>query len=399
MPLYRYTAKNMDSGVIKGDMEAAGREELAALLRSKGQYLVRAVKLSEKDSAGYKPKLKELADFCAELGTMLSSGITLVHAMGIIIKNNETPKMTPLYQKLYVALQQGKTFSEALAEQERAFPVLMVNIFRSGEAGGTMDKAAGKAADLFTKEHRIRSKIKSAMMYPIILSVVAVIALIVIFTFVLPSFFSTFEKMKMELPAITQAMKAFSNLLVNQWAWCLLVVVAVVFAVSMIFQLPKVKLWKDKTKLRLPKIGKLMRTIYTARFARTLSSLYSSGLTMIQSLSVAAETVGNQYIANQFDSVLAKVRSGSSLSAALAEVDGFAPKLVAIISIGEESGRLDEMLMKMADAFDFDSEKAIDRMIALIEPVMIVILAVGVLVLMLSVLLPLYTMYDNLRMM
>ena len=151
----------------------------------------------------------------------------------------------------------------------------------------------------------------------------------------------------------------------------------------------------DAVKLKLPKIGGLMRTIYTARFARTLSTLYTSGLSMLQALSVAADTIGNRYITAQFGKVIAQVRGGTPLSQALGEVDGFVPKLMSVTLIGEEAGRLDEMLDHMADSFDFESEKAIDRLIAMLEPAMIVVLAVGVGFVMVSVLLPLYTMYQN----
>ena len=395
MPLYRYTAKDLHSQAVKGRLEAEDRDQLAAQLRSQGLFLTGASRLSQKEEQVYRPKANELSEFCAELQTMLSSGITLVRAMSLILQNNVKPKLAALYQKVYTGLQRGRSFSEALADQDGAFPFLLVNMFRSGEASGTMDQAAKKAAEHYQKEHRIRSKIRNAMIYPIVLVVVALLVMLAVFIGILPTFFSSFEGLGVELPLITRAMLGFSRLLTQHWLACLMVVIGALLILTIIFQLPSVQLWKDRVKLRLPKIGVLLRTIYTARFARTLSTLYTSGLSMIQSLSVAAETIGNRYLSGQFDEVIAQVRGGVPLSQALKTVDGFLPKLASVTAIGEESGRLDEMLDNMADTFDFESEKAMDRLVAMLEPAMIIILGVGVGIIMVSVMLPLYTMYQN----
>lgn len=396
MPTYRYTAKDAHSTLIRGKLDAEDREDLSRQLRSTGQFLVRCSLCRENEKAVYHPKADELSDFCTELSTMLSSGITLVRAMAIILQSDLKPKLAELYQSVMNCLQRGQSFSEALIAQNGAFPPLMIHIFQAGEASGTMDKTAKKAAEHFQKEHKIRSKIKSAMIYPVVLLCVSILVILGVFIFILPNFFSSFEGLGIELPGITKAMLAFSNLLVNQWLLCLIVVVAIALLISLVLQIPRVQYALDRFKLKIPKVGKLLRVIYTARFARTLSTLYTSGLSMIQSLNVAAQTIGNRYIAGQFDRVTAQVRGGAPLSQALTEVDGFVPKLLSITLIGEESGRLDEMLDTMADSFDFESEKAIDRLVALLEPAMIVVLGLIVGVIMISVMLPLYTMYQNL---
>ncbi len=395
MPVYKYKARNAMSVLVGGRREAADADELAAALRQDGQFLVSCRETAPDEKTVYKPKANELSEFSAELGTMLSSGITLVRAMHIFLQSDLKPKQRELYRRVYLDLQKGKSFSEALEAQNGAFPPLMINLFRSGEASGKMDQTAKKVGVHFQKDHKIRSKIKNAMIYPAILIVVGVLVFFGVFLFILPQFFESFKSLGVEMPGITKFMMAVSQGLIVHWDICLIAAIVLILALAVLLQNPKVRIRLDAVKLKLPKIGGLMRTIYTARFARTLSTLYTSGLSMLQALSVAADTIGNRYITAQFGKVIAQVRGGTPLSQALGEVDGFVPKLMSVTLIGEEAGRLDEMLDHMADSFDFESEKAIDRLIAMLEPAMIVVLAVGVGFVMVSVLLPLYTMYQN----
>ncbi len=393
MPLYQYSAKNIDSKTIRGQRQAPDERQLSNHLRDSGLFLLNWEEIDTSDSRSSRLKANELSAFARELGTMLSSGITLVRAMEILIQQDNKPKIKKLYSNLYEDLKQGNPFSETLEAQGNAFPKLMVSMFRAGEANGSMDQAAKKISLHYEKEHKIQSKIKGAMTYPVILLVVAIVVMLAIFTLILPSFFDIFQDI--ELPMITQIIIAISNALTKNWPAVLIFLLLLVLSIAMLLQLQQVQLLMDHGKLNVPKIGVLMQTIYTARFARTLSTLYSSGLSMLQALTVAAETIGNQYIANQFDAVITKVRSGDPLSEALHDIKGFVPKLSSVTYIGEESGRLDEMLDSMADSFDFESERAVERLIILLEPAMIILLAVLIGTIMISVMLPLYTMYQN----
>ena len=395
MPLYQYKARDVQSATARGRREAVSPDELAALLRQEGRFLESCREVAAADRSVYRPKINELSEFSAELSTMLASGIPLVRAMSLFLQGDMKPKQRELYQQVYRDLQQGRSFREALEAQHGAFPPLMISLFRSGEASGKMDQAAKKVGLHYQKEHKIRSKIKSAMIYPAILIVVAILVFFGVFVFILPQFLASFQSLGVEMPGITRAMMAISQTLIVHWDVCLLAAIGVLLVLAIVLQNAGVRLKLDVFKLRIPKIGKLMRTIYTARFARTLSTLYTSGLSILQALTVSADTVGNRHIAAQFGRVIAQVRGGAPLSQALREVDGFVPKLASVALIGEEAGRLDEMLDNMADGFDFESEKAIDRLIAMLEPAMIVLLAVGVGIVMVSVLLPLYTMYQN----
>lgn len=393
MPLYQYTAKNLQSKTVRGQRPAPDEIQLSSRLRDDGLFLIKWQEIDGGRNTAYRLKAKEISAFTRELGAMLSSGITLVRAMEILIQQDNKPKIKKLYTNLYDELKQGRSFSETLEAQGNAFPKLMISMFRAGEANGSMDQAANKVSLHYEKEHKIHTKITGAMTYPIILLIVAVVVMLAIFTLILPNFFDLFNDI--ELPTITKIVIAVSTMLTNHWLGILIVALIVLLLFAFLWQMKEVQLRIDQFKLKLPKINHLLKTIYTARFARTLSTLYSSGLSMIQALSVAAETIGNQYIANQFDDVIKKVQRGGALSKALEGIDGFSPKLSSVTYIGEESGRLDEMLNATADSFDFESERAVEKLITILEPAMIVLLAFLVGTIMISVLLPLYTMYQN----
>ena len=256
-----------------------------------------------------------------------------------------------------------------------------------------MEGTARKMADHYEKEHKLRGKIKSAMTYPVILFFITVAVVVLIFTLILPQFFTLFEGI--ELPAITRLMIAISNSMTSYWYIYLIGLLIIIALSGFLVTVPSVKRGLDHFKLKIPKIGKLMKIIYTARFARTLSSLYSSGLAMINALTIGGATIGNSYLQGQFPAVIEQVRNGEPLSASIKLIDGFDAKLVATIYIGEESGNLDSMLESVADSFDYEAEMATTRLVTFIEPIMIIIMASIVGGIMLSVMLPIMTLYQN----
>lgn len=393
MATYKYVAKDINAKTIKDKMEARSRSELVDFLRTKNLYLIDCKELSEAEKTTYKFKLNELSEFNRQLSTMLGSGISLIRAMSILVKRDNKVKVCEVYKNIYIKLQQGFALSVALQEQGAAFPPIMINMIRAGEESGQLERTTRKLAVQFEKDHRMKNKIKNAMTYPIILLVVTVGVIFLIFTMILPTFFTYFEGK--EMPGITQAVLAFSTFMSSYWYLVLIVILAIVAIWLILLREDKVRLRYDKLKIDLPKIGKLIRIIYTARFARTMSSLYSSGVSMINALSLAKDTINNAYIASQFGSVMKEVRDGTTLSIAIQKVDGFDAKLFSSIFIGEESGKLDEMLESIADDFDYEADIATQRLVSLMEPVMIIILAFIVGTVMISVMLPLYTMYSN----
>ncbi|RGC51941.1 type II secretion system F family protein [Absiella sp. AM29-15] len=393
MAKYQYTAKDMNSKRVKGKIEANDQQELVTLLRNQNQYLMTCKDITEKEKNDKKLNLKELSEFSRQIGTMLGSGVSLIRAMSILVQREENVKMKKIYKDMYVKLQQGFTLSTAMQDEGRAFPELMVNMYRSGENSGHMDQVAMTMAKQYDKDYKVQSKIKNAMIYPIILVVVMLGCAVLLFTVIIPNFVGVFGNA--ELPFITLAMMAVSDVMTEYWYWIMIGILVIVAIIASLLRMPTVRFKFDKMKLKLPVFGKLNRTIYTARFARTMCSLYTSGISIINGLMIVRSTIGNKFIEDQFDMVITSVRNGVSLSQSIQKVEGFDVKLASSIYIGEESGRLDEMLTTLADDFDYDSEMASQRMVTVIEPIMIVVMAIMVVIVMMAVLLPVVQLYND----
>jgi len=392
MPVYKYTAKNLQSEVIHGTMEASDADVVRRSLRKNNEFTTKIKEVQETKKT-YKLKPMEISDFSRQIASMLASGITMIRAIKIMEERDIKPAIKKVYGVLYQEIQRGNTLSYAMESTNGAFPLLLINMYKSGEASGQMEGTARKMSDHYEKEHKLRGKIKSAMTYPAILFVVTILVVLLIFTLILPQFFTLFKGI--QLPAITQFMINISNSLTSYWILYLIGALVIIALVSFLLTVPRVKLFLDQLKLKTPQIGKLMKIIYTARFARTLSSLYSSGLAMITALTISGDTIGNTYLQSQFPKAIEQVRNGEPLSASIHTINGFDAKLVATIYIGEESGNLDEMLEAVADAFDYEAEMATTRLVTFIEPIMIIIMAVMVGGIMLSVMLPILTLYQN----
>jgi type IV pilus assembly protein PilC len=392
MPLYKYSAVTLSGSKRTGSVEATTVDALAAALKQENLFLTDWSTVKEKTETR-KLKTDEVADFCRQLGAMLSAGIMLIRAMNILAQRNLKPHIKKVYDEIILDLQRGSTLSEAMANRGRTFPELLVNMIRAGENTGKLDSTCEKMAVNYDKEHRLNKKVNQALVYPAILIVLIIGVVLIIFTFVLPQFMGLFENMELPLP--TKIVMGISDFLLAWGMWLLIGVVAGVAGLIALLRQPGPRKSFDHLKLRLPKIGQLLRIIYTARFARTLSSLYVSGISMIQALTIARTTIGNSYIAAQFDDVIEALGNGRTLSQALAAVDGFEPKLRSTVLIGEESGNLEKMLESVADQYEYDSEMATQSLVTLIEPVLIVFMAVIVAFVIISVLMPIYQLYSN----
>lgn len=391
MAEFSYTAARMNGSTVSGTVSAATPEQLRENLLRQGLYLL---KYDEKHAAtGRRLKARELAEFCRELSSMLGTGVSLVRSMQIILRRELSPAMKTTFTSLNNQIKRGVSLSEAMEQQDGVFPELLVNMVRAGEANGKLDQSLKKMSEHYEAEHRQNQDIRGAMTYPIILIVITLVVIIAVFTFIFPTFIGVFGEM--ELPLITQIMMGISDFMTKQWFLLIIIVLAAGIGIYWITRLDSVRFAWDKFKVKCPKIGKLLRVIYTARFARTFSSLYSGGLTILDALQITRGTVGNRYISKQFDDVIRLVRQGTSLSESLSQVDGFDVKLTETIAVGEETGRVDELLLGIADSFDYESSMAIKKLVKLIEPVMIMIMAVIILTVMLSVMLPIYQLYGS----
>ncbi len=391
MTRFRYRAKNMQGRMRRGILDAVNEKALQQYLKDEGFYLI-----SAKKAGGTKGKRKlnarQLAEFNRELSNLLSAGVSLVRALDIISREEGMPGFArEVYGEMLVDIKKGVSLSDSMENQD-CFPALMKGMIRSGEGSGNLDEVTARLAVHYEKEAILNQQVRSAMMYPLVLLVMCVIIVVIIVTFVLPQFEELFSQME-SLPLPTEIVMAFSHLLVERWYGVLAAVLFIVAASRMILGFPGVRRGMDYIKVHSPILGKLNKVIYTARFARTLSSLYSSGMSVVNSLKLAAQTIGNRYVEEQFLQVSVKVRSGVALSEALKEVDGLLEKLSSTILIGEESGRLDTMLDSIAHSMEIEAQEATKRMVTLLEPLMICVMAVLVGFVVVAVMLPIYESY------
>lgn len=395
MPKYKYKAKNEEGKVIRGMLEAADEKALYQLLRSDGKYLISSADAEENKKGQGKIKTKVLIDFCRQLGTLLDAGVTLVRALNIIAdEEGLNPKYHSIYVSVLELIRQGIPLSEALEQQGNAFPVLLVSMIKSAEANGNIAQTAKRMATHYEKERKLNGKVTSAMIYPMILTGLLVLVIIFVLTYMVPQFDDIFSSME-TLPLPTVILLGISDGLKNHWLAVIIVIAVVIVMVRLLLRIPSVRIMKDRIKLKIPVVGKLLKRIYTARFARTLSSLYGSGLPIVTSLQIGKTTIGNLYIESQFDDVIAKVRAGDSLSASLSKINGFIKKLASTILVGEETGSLDDMLDSTAESLDFEAEKALEKMVSLLEPVLIILMGLIIGFVVVAVILPVYQSYST----
>ncbi|MDD6039419.1 MAG: type II secretion system F family protein [bacterium] len=394
MPKYQYTARNAYSKKVKGTIHALDEADLAEQLRQQDLFLLSSKEIKKKtNSKSF--KAKELSEFCRQMGTLIASGVTLVRALGIMIEEEGISNhQREVFASILKMVRQGEPLSGAMEKQPDIFPRLLIHMIRTAEMSGSLDKTMMRMAEQYDKEYKLNSKVKSAMSYPKMLSVLIVAVVMLLMIYVVPQFTELFSQME-TLPLPTQILLGTSDFVRANWMIILVSLVLVVFVIRIVTRIPYVELKRDQLLIHLPVFGKLEKSIYTARFARTLCSLYGSGLPIMSCLSVARKTIGNVYIDKQFDDVIAFVRGGGNLSEGLEKIDGFTKKLVSSIRIGEETGHLESMMESTADTLDYDAEIAINKMVSFLEPTMIVVMAGIVGFVMISVMTPIYGSYES----
>ncbi|MDO5560937.1 MAG: type II secretion system F family protein [Oscillospiraceae bacterium] len=374
MSRFSYSAKDADGTTKKGTMVAENDREFSTKMRDKGLMLTgHKESTSEENKNTYKFKTKELAFNCRQLSAMLTSGLTLVKALDILSKEQENEKAKKIWLDIYEQVQKGESFSKALEMQGDAFPIFMKAMVNAGESSGSLDVIMKRMEQHYDKENKLSNTIKGAMIYPIILLCLSVVVVIVIFTFIMPIFEPLFEGTD-NLNPIAKFLMAFSDFLKARWYVVIIVAAALVGGIKYASTLPDVRYKMDMYKITMPKVGPLMVKIYTARFARALSSLYSSGIPMVECLERSSAILNNLYVTEKFKQVVDEVKQGETLSSAIIRTEIFESMFCSIIYVGEEAGALDDILAKSAAYYEEESDSAVQRLVGLIEPIMIIFL-------------------------
>ena len=393
MPEYKYQAQDSKGKIVKGKADAFDEADLQKRFHDSGLLLLEAKPIIKQ--MALKPlKKPRLADFCRQLGTLIKAGVVLIKAIEIIANDESiTDYERQLYLRLRDRIVQGVSLSTVMEELEPAFPPLLIFMIRAAETSGTLDTTCLRLAEQYTSEAQLEQTAKNSLTYPKILSVLIVIVVAILFGYVLPQFEDIFATLP-ELPLPTRILMAISDFVANKWYILAVVIVLAIIFGKMIVKIPAVRMLIDRIKV-MGKWGKLTKIIYSGRFARTMSSLYSAGIPIHSCIEIAKSTIGNKYIEAQFDEVEKKVAGGMPLSSALVEVDGFVSKLPATIKVGEETGMLGNMLESVANDLDFYSKQALLKLTSYIEPVMIVVMAVAVGFIMISIIYPIYQSYQT----
>ncbi|MBP8594871.1 MAG: type II secretion system F family protein [Ruminococcus sp.] len=372
MKSYSYVARDARGKEVKGRANAENEQEFLEKMKERGVYIS---DYKEDDSTNsksiYKFNTKELSFCCRQLSAMLTSGLTLVKAIDILTKEQENDKAKAIWQDIYENVQKGESFSSTLEMHSGSFPDFLISMVGAGETSGSLDVIMTRMSDHYSKENKLKNTIKGAMIYPIILLVLCIVIVIFLFTFIMPTFIGMYEDPD-QMPALTKVMAAFSDFLRYRWYILVIIVAAAVFGIRYALKVPDLRLKMDRLLIKGPGFGPLVTKIYTGRFSRTLSSLYSSGIPMVECLQRASSVLGNSYIDQKFEDVVDEVKQGESLSAAITRTEVFEPMFCSVIYVGEESGALDSILEKASDYYEEESDSAVQRLVSMTDPILLI---------------------------
>src|SRR6056297_2609417 len=403
MPNFNYTALDDRGKKISGSYNTSSISDVIEMLKSK-KYI--PVKINEKKSKSMdisfldifsKVTIKDLAVFCRQFQVMLNAGVTIVSSLDILQAQTDKKVFKTIIQDLFEKVQKGSTFSEALESHKEIFPEIMISMIEAGEVSGNLDVIMKRLSVHFEKEFKINNKVKGAMVYPIIL-VIAVIAVVsFLLVFVMPTFIGMFEGSGVPLPTITQVLLNISDFLRTKWFVLFGAVIILVIIYKRLMQEKSLRIKRDKFKLKLPVIKNVQIKVASARFTRTLSTLLGSGVELMKSIEIVSRVTGNTYIATTLTEVKEDLRKGGNLSEPLRRRGIFPVMIPAMVNIGEESGAIDEVLDKTANFYDEEVEVAIDKLTTMLEPLMIVIMAVVVGFVVIAMILPMFDMLKTVQ--
>ena len=426
MPKFNYVAMDSRGKETKGTLDVANQNEAISRLKEMGYFptkVMEAEKPKEKGKKGGgapsksggkkrgafdinikipgiggKVKAKILTTFTRQLATLVDAGLPLLRGLRVLEKQEKHPTLRRVIGDLALSIEGGSTFSEALAQHPKIFNRLFVNMVKAGELGGVLEVVLNRLSEFMEKAEKIKGKVKAAMFYPVAVMIVAVAILGILMVFVVPKFKEIFADMLegRPLPGFTNLVLGISEVIANH---ALLTLGCLIVAFILIKLLGKTKLGRkvfDKFKLHFPLLGPVISKVAIARFTRTLGTLISSGVPILQALTIVKETSGNVIIGNAVTSVHESVKEGETITAPLEASKVFPPMVISMVDVGEQTGALPEMLMKIADNYEDEVDNAVSAMTSLLEPIMIVFLAVIVGSIVIALFLPLIMLIDQL---
>ena len=428
MPKFNYVAMDQHGKETKGTLEVASQNEAINRIKEMQLFPTKIVEIDkakdkpDKAAAGGKPakaakggkkggmnvsikipglsgrvKTKVLTTFTRQLATLVDAGLPLLRGLRVLEKQEKNPTLKSAISDLALAIEGGSTFSEALAQHPKIFNRLFINMVKAGELGGVLEVVLNRLSEFMEKAQKIKGKVIAAMFYPCAVLVVATGIMIILMVKVVPSFKSVFEGMLegRQLPAFTRLVLGISGMVKDHILETLGIVVVLVIIFNVVIRTKFGRLTWDKFKLKMPVIGPVVSKVAISRFTRTLGTLISSGVPILQALTIVKETAGNVIVANAVNAVHESVKEGETITAPLEASGVFPPMVISMVDVGEQTGALPEMLLKIADNYDDEVDNAVAAMTSLLEPIMIVFLAVIVGSIVIAMFMPLIDLMNN----
>jgi general secretion pathway protein F len=386
MDTFRYEATTREGNIVNDTIEAANERAAIDRIQDMGYFPLKVKRAVDQEGSlsrflstiQGRVREKDIMTFTYQLGVLLEAGFTLDRSLSILADLTEKPKLKELLNDLMSQVRSGKSFSEALAKFPSVFPIFFVNMMKAGEAGGFIEDTITRMAVYLENSQALKEDVRSALIYPALLSFVGGAAVIILLTFVVPQFSKIFTDMGETLPLPTVILMTISNVLIKSWWLILLIVIAGIAAIKKYIKTKKGRRYWDKLKFSLPLFGKLYKEAAVSRFARTFGTLLSSGVPILNALQIVKGTLGSEKISEIIASVREATRKGRGIAEPLRNSEIFPPLAVHMVTVGEETGRLDEMLIKIADRFDSEVRTTVKRMLALLEPILILIMGIVV---------------------
>jgi len=402
---YSYSVRDRSGKMVSGKIDADSQAAVASKLKSMGYAPVSIVadagggmKTEIKlPSLGAKVKLKDLAIFSRQFATMINAGLSLLRALSILEEQTENKALAGVLTEVRQDIETGQALSQALGKHPMIFPPLMVNMTRAGEVGGFLDSVMLQIAENYEAETKLRGKVKSAMTYPVVVFFIAIIAVIGMLLFIVPVFASMFLTLGGELPAPTKVLIAMSTFLKIGGPFLLVGTIAGLVSWQRVKHKEGVRRFVDPLKLKMPVFGSLFQKIALSRFARNLGTMLSSGVPILQSLDIVAETTGSTVVGDAVRDVQASVRNGESITAPLSTHAVFPPMVVQMMAVGEDTGALDAMLHKISEFYDQEVEATTESLTALIEPLMIAFLGGIIGSMIVALYMPIFKIFDLIK--
>jgi type IV pilus assembly protein PilC len=402
MATYVFKATDLAGVPAKGEVEAESKQAVAEQLKERGLVVVdiatkyRSKELNIELFARVKPK--DLSVASRQLATMVTSGMSIMRALQVLETQTASKVLKEAIAGVRRDVEAGLLLSDAMARHPRVFGPLYVSMVRAGETGGVLEECLMRVADQLEKDAALRRQVRAAMVYPAIVITFAVVVLLALVAFLIPVFVGVFKQFPGKLPALTQFMVNFSHLVTHQWY---LLIAALAGSVGGFIAVKRNQrgrdMW-DAFKLRIPmKIGEVVQKVAIARWSRTLSALTSAGVPIMQAIEITGKTAGNAVIERSMGDVITSIKGGGTIAAPLRDCPAFPPMVAQMVGVGEETGALDSMLAKIADFYDSEVEAAVKALTSIMEPVMIIFVGGIVGVIVISMYLPLFSIYNSIK--